>query len=239
MRVPALQSDILRFIVENGYQPGDSLPTIQEISQVLGVSVAKTRESLEIARALGVVDIKPGRGTRVENFAFGPVVTLSALYAIGQDGANFARLREVRNALEIQFWEDATGLLLPEDIAHLRELLTAADHLLERQPVQVPAQEHRAFHITIFSRLDNPFVQGMLESFWAAYEAFGLNLYQDLSYHRTVWEYHARIVGAIEAEDVDRGRQLLVEHMNLLQNRQPLAGQVADPARDSRLNAFE
>jgi DNA-binding FadR family transcriptional regulator len=239
VRVPALQSDILRFIVENGYHPGDPLPTIQEISEMLGVSVAKTRESLEIARALGVVDIKPGRGTRVEDFAFGPVVTLSALYAIGQDGVNFARLREVRDALEIQFWEEATGLLQPEDLVRLRGLLTAADHLLERQPVQVPAQEHRAFHMTIFSRLNNPFVQGMLEAFWEAYEAFGLNLYQDLSYHRTVWEYHARIVDAIEAGDVDRGRQLLIEHMNLLQNRQPLPEQVSDPIRDPRLNAFE
>ena len=216
MRLSAIENEILRFIVEKGYQPGDPLPTIQEVSGELGVSVAKTRESLEIARALGILEIKPGRGTRVLHYDFGPAVALSALYAIGQDGANFAHLRETRNALEIQFWPDALQTLRVEDIATLRVLIGAAERQLDHQPTQVPFAEHRDYHMTIFSRLDNPFVHGILHAFWEAYEAFGLHLYRDLSYHRTVWDYHRRIVDAIEAGSVDGSRRLLIEHMNLL-----------------------
>ena len=72
VRLPALRSDILRYIVEHERQPGEKLPTIQQISQELGASVAKTRESLEVARALGVVAIKPGRGTEVAEYRFTP-----------------------------------------------------------------------------------------------------------------------------------------------------------------------
>jgi len=216
VRLSAIDNEILRFIVEKGYRPGDPLPTIQEVSAELGVSVAKTRESLEIARALGILEIKPGRGTRVLDYDFGPTVALSALYAIGQDGTNFAHLRATRNALEIQFWPDALRTLTSEDIAALRALIGAAERQLDRQSIQVPFTEHRDYHMTIYSRLDNPFVHGVLHAFWEAYEAFGLHLYRDLSYHRTVWDYHRRIVDAIEAGSVDGSRRLLIEHMNLL-----------------------
>ena len=219
MRVSAIQNDILRYIVEKGFQPGDPLPTIQQISKELGGSVAKTRESLEIARALGIVEIKPGRGTSLLSYDFSPAVVLSSLYAIGLDAENFAHLRELRNAVEMQFWNEAVSLLQEEDIETLRQHIEGAAEQLQREPVQVPFHEHRTFHMLIFSRLDNPFVQGVLVAFWEAYEAFGLHLYFDLSYHQTVWTYHRRIVDAIEQGEFDRSRDLLVEHMNLLGTR--------------------
>lgn len=219
LRVSALQPQILRFILENGYQAGDPLPTLQDISKTLGISIAKMREELEIARALGIVEVKPGRGTRVTQYHFAPVVTLSALYAIGQDSGHFDHLRELRNALESAFWEEAVGRLQPQDIKTLRSLIAGAQERLANQPIEVPSREHRAFHLTIFSRLDNPFVIGIMEAFWEAYEAFGLNLYFELDYHRKVWEYHERIVDAIDRSEIETSRRLLVEHMNLLSRR--------------------
>lgn len=245
MRLTALQSDILRFIVENGYRPGDKLPTIQAISKTMDASVAKTRESLEVARALGVVEVRPGRGTRVAEFSFTPLATLSALYAIGQDERNFEHLREMRNALEVHFWEEAVSCLTREDLMLLRAFIASAREQLARTPITVPADAHRRFHLTLFSRLDNPFVQGVLEAFWAAYEAFGLNHYYDLNYHHAVWNYHERIVDAIEAGDYEGSRRSLVEHMNLLQQRPAndnghsngngAAARVSDP----RMSGFE
>jgi DNA-binding FadR family transcriptional regulator len=238
VRFSALQSDILRFIIENGYGPGDQLPTIQEISVAFGVSVAKTRESLEVARALGLLEIKPGRGTRVVEYDFKPAVTLSALYAIGMDAAQFAHLRRVRDALELHFWEEALGELTGEDIAALRGLIADARRQLSQQPVHVPIEEHRAFHMRIFSRLENPFVNGFLEAFWEAYEAFGLHRYRDLSYHRKVWNYHEHIVDAVEAKDAARGRQLLAEHMNLLDER-PAPDDATELSLEQRAWFFE
>ena len=219
MRSSGLHSEILRYIIDNGFKPGDKLPTIQSISKSLGISIAKMREELEIARALGIVEVKPGRGTRVIEYRFTPLVTLSALYAIGQDSVHFEHLRQLRNALEIAFWDEAVHNLKPADIATLRELIASAQRRLAGQSIQVPASEHRAFHLTLFSRLENPFVLGIIEAYWEAYEAFGLNLYFELDYHRTVWDYHERIVNAIEKGDIETGRRLLVEHMTLLGHR--------------------
>jgi DNA-binding FadR family transcriptional regulator len=219
LRFSSLQSEILRFIIENGYKPGDKLPTLQTISKTMGISIAKMREELEIARALGIVEVKPGRGTRVVEYRFTPLATLSALYAIGQDASHFEHLRQLRNALEVAFWDEAVRQLTTADIATLRGLISSAQRRLAAQSIQVPANEHRAFHVTIFSRLENPFVIGFIEAFWEAYEAFGMNLYFELDYHRSVWDYHERIVNAIEAGDIEASRRLLIEHMNLLGRR--------------------
>lgn len=218
-RNTSTQSDVLRYIVENGFQPGEQLPTIQHISKELNVSVAKVREDLEVARSMGLVDVKPGRGMRVQEYRFGPSMTLSSLYAIGLDTNNFLHLGQMRNALEVYFWDEAVSQLTPKDIVELRRLIGVAMSKLGREPIQVPAAEHRLFHMIFFKRLENPFVQGVLEAFWEVYEAFGLNLYMELAYHRTVWNYHAQIVDALEAGDIEGGRKLLVDHMNLLGDR--------------------
>jgi DNA-binding FadR family transcriptional regulator len=214
----------LRYIIDNGYKPGDRLPTIQTISKTLGISIAKMREELEIARALGIVEVKPGRGTRVIEYRFAPAATLSALYAIGQDSNHFEHLRQLRNAVVSGFWEEAVRQLGPADIAALRALIDSAQRRLAGKAIQVPANEHRAFHLTLFSRLDNPFVVGIIEAFWEAYEAFGLNLYFEIDYHRKVWDYHTQIVNAIEAGDIEGSRRLLVEHMHLLGRRSETPG---------------
>jgi DNA-binding FadR family transcriptional regulator len=229
VRLPALRSDILRYIVENERQPGEKLPTIQQIGKALGTSVAKTRESLEVARALGAVAIKPGRGTEVAEYRFEPAVTLSALYAIGQDFGRFEDLRQMRNALEVFFWEDVVQHLTEETLACLRALINSANERLSRTPFQVPAAEHRQFHLTIFAGLNNCFVLGMMESYWEVYEAFGLNMYADLDYLWRVWGYHERMVDAIEAGDIETSRRLLIEHMNLLSDRKPTQNPTQQP----------
>jgi len=220
MRMIQLASDLLRFIVEGGYRPGDKLPTLGEISEQLGVSVAKTREQLEVARTFGLVEVKPGRGMTVQPYTFAPAARLSALYAIGHDPALFDAFSEVRNGLEVFFWEQAVEALDADDFAGLRELIADARAQLNRTPIVVPSETHRQFHLGIFAKLNNPFVTGFLETYWDAYDAFGLNLYAELSYHREVWDYHERMVDALEAGDFERGKELLVEHMALLRHRE-------------------
>ncbi len=85
-------------------------------------------------------------------------------------------------------------------------------------PPQLPHQEHRDLHLTIYGKLDNVFVVGLLEAYWDAYEAIGLSRYTELSHLKSVWHYHAQIVDALEAGDVNQGYRLLLEHMDLIKD---------------------
>jgi GntR family transcriptional repressor for pyruvate dehydrogenase complex len=57
---------IRKLIAEQGYGPGDSLPSQRDLALLLGVSRASLREALSSLSALGVVSIQPGRGVFVQ-----------------------------------------------------------------------------------------------------------------------------------------------------------------------------
>jgi DNA-binding FadR family transcriptional regulator len=211
-----LDSDILRYIIQHQVQPGERLPTLAELSQEMGVSVSKVREDLAVARTLGLVQIRPRTGIQVQAFDFEPTATLSVMYALGLDREYFYDFARLRKNIELSFWHEAVTQLTPEDFVTLRHLIRCAREKLNVVPIEVPFQEHRLLHLTFFKHLNNPFVQGILEAYWAAYKAFGLALFAELSYHREVWDYHERMVSCLERGDFEGSHRALSEHMTLL-----------------------
>ncbi len=216
-----LDSDLLNYIVRHGFQPGDRLPTISELQdqENLGISVSKVREQLEVARALGLVEVRSKTGTRLKEYSFTPAARLSLFYALATDLRYFELFSEVRTHLEMAFWHEACALLAEADKQEMRGYVEAARAKLNESRVRIPHEEHRAFHLTIFKHLKNPFVLGLLEAYWDAYEAVELNRYIEYSYLQQVWDYHARILDAICAGDFDAAQKAFREHTQLLHHQ--------------------
>jgi len=220
-----LESDFIEYMLANGFRPGDRLRPLEEISGELKISMGKLREQLEVARCLGLVEVRPRTGIRVAEYSFLPAVRFSLLYAVASDRSQFEAFGQLRTHIEAAFWHEAVALLTPDDHAHLGRLVEQAWAKLRGQPIEIPHAEHRDLHLTIFRRLDNPFVKGLLEAYWEAYEAVGLSVYSDYQYLREVWTYHEQIVNAIRAGETATGYRLLVEHTSLLRHREaPLPG---------------
>ena len=55
----------------------EKLPALKDLSVELGISVSSLREQLEVAKALGLVDVKPRLGVRPLPYSFSPAVTPS------------------------------------------------------------------------------------------------------------------------------------------------------------------
>lgn len=195
------------------------LPSLQELSKELGISVASLREQLEVAKALGLVDVRPHHGIRRLPYTFFPAMTQSLSCAIRSNPENFFIYAELRNHIEASFWHQAVRRLVEQDHQDLQGLLKQAWEKLNGEPVHIPHSEHRQLHLIIFRRVDNLFVTGILEAYWEAYEAIGFNLYADYDYLRQVWKSHQQMVDAICLGDFDRGYQVLVDHTDLLHHR--------------------
>lgn len=224
-----IESPLLRYIADRGGQAGSQLPSIEKLSDELGVSAGKLREQLEVARSLGLVEVRPKLGIRLTAYSFQPAVRQSLFYALACRQATFEQFSVLRQHLESAFWGEAVAALRPEDHAQLERLIASAEAKLNGRPIQIPQTEHRALHLTIFSRLDNPFVTGLLEAYWDAYEAVGLSHYSDYAYLQEVWSHHARIVAAVVCGDIQGGQRLLLDHWHLLEHRDA-AGTVATMA---------
>ena len=216
MILSAIGSDFLHYLLAEGREPGMRLPSLDEISAETGVSIGKLREQLEVARMLGLVDASPRRGLHILPYNFLPAVRLSLMVALSRDRGAFYAYSTLRIHLETAFWDEAAALLTIDDKARLADLVARAAAKLSQDRIQIPHPEHRAFHLTIFGRLENPFVNGLLAAYWDAYEAVELNTYADYSYLRDVWDYHRRIAEELCAGEYAAGKQLLIEHMRLL-----------------------
>jgi len=216
-----LSSDFLVFLAETNQldEDGDRLPSLQVLSKQLGVSVSSLREQMEVARALGFVEAKPRTGLRRLPYSFFPAVDQSLSYAIAIHQENFLKFADLRRKVESAFWYEAVSLLTEEDYLHLQHLINQAWEKLRGTPIQIPQVEHRQLHLSIYRRLDNPFVSGILEAYWEAYEAVGLNLYAGYSYLNEVWTYHQQMVDGICSGDLDAGYQALLEHTDLIRHR--------------------
>ena len=204
--------------------PGEThrLPSIGEMSKEMGISVASLREQLEVAKAIGLVEVHPRTGIRCLQYSFLPAVRQSLSFAISLDWSYFAAFSDLRNHIEASYWDEAARALACEDHVLLQELVSQANCKLNGKPIQIPHKEHRQLHLLIFGKLKNAFVTGLLEAYWEAYEAVGLNLYEDIDYLQSVWVYHKQMVVAIIANDFDAGYRALVKHRDLLFHRPAL-----------------
>jgi DNA-binding FadR family transcriptional regulator len=216
MIISRIDSAFLRYLLTRGCEPGTKLPSLEEISNEIGISVGKLREQFEVARVLGLVEASPRRGIRCLPYEFTNAVRLGLMIGLALDPGAFRAYSVLRIHLETAFWEEAVGLLTDEDKAGLLRLVEQAQAKLNTERIQIPYPEHRAFHLAIYKRLNNSFVLGLLEAYWDAYEAVELNTYADYGYLQEVWSYHERIAHAVEAGQYDLGKELLIQHMRLI-----------------------
>jgi DNA-binding FadR family transcriptional regulator len=218
-RVSPKISEFLRYLASHE-EAESSLPSLNELSRELGISVAGLREQLEVARALGLVDVRPRTGTRRLDYSFAPAVKQSLTYALALNQSYFQKYSELRTHIENAYWDEAVALLTEDDKHELENIIAHAFEKLRGSPIQVPHEEHRKLHLLIYSRLNNPFVTGLLEGYWEAYESVGLNMYAGgVDYLEEVWGYHQVMVQSICNGNYAAGRKALVTHIDLFAHR--------------------
>jgi DNA-binding FadR family transcriptional regulator len=204
---------------DNNQVSSTRVPPLNELSKELGISVASLREQLEVAKALGLVEVRPHTGIRRQPYSFFPAVHKSLSFAIQLNREYFEAFADLRNHIEASYWDQAVRLLTNDDHEKLQALINQAWEKLRGNPIQIPHDEHRQLHLGIYQRLENPFVIGILEAYWEAYEAIGLNLYAGYDYLQQVWNYHQQMVAAICRCDFEDGYRVLVKHKDLLYDR--------------------
>lgn len=212
-------SEFLKYLASHEESKTEKIPALDKLSDELGINRAALREQVAVARALGLVAVKPRTGTRRLPYTFTPALRQSLGYAILRDRANFEYYSDLRSHVESAYFSQAVKELTTEDIQELKELIEKAWGKLRGNPAKIPHQEHRALHLLMYKRLDNIFVTGLLEAYWEAYEAVDLNIFTDYTYLTKVWTYHTKMIEAIERGEYDIAHHLLMEHTELIAAR--------------------
>ena len=107
---PDVLSEFLLYLAKHD-KAARRLPALTKLSQELGVSMASLREQLEVARALGLVEVRPKKGTKRLPFSFTPAVRQSLSYALALNNTYFQQYSDLRNHIEAAYWHEAVEKL--------------------------------------------------------------------------------------------------------------------------------
>jgi len=212
-------SDFLYYLSQRTGSESERIPSLIELSQQLGLSVATLREQLEVARTLGLLQIKPRTGIQKVPYSFTRTLTTSINYALAENPTNFTQIADLRRHLESAYWMEAASKLTPDDIDNLYAIIDTANRKLKLRPPQIPHSEHKKYHLMMYQKLANPFVLGMLEAYWQAYEAMGYDVYADMAYLEKVWSYHQKTVDQIAKGELNAGYQSFFAHLEMINHR--------------------
>jgi len=213
------QEEIISYLIAKTDCNHRSLPSIKQMSLDLKISTANLREHIAFLKTIGVLEAKPRNGIRLLDYQLTPALAKSLFFAVKLDKDVFNKYSDIRNHLEKSFFIEASKCLTSRDNEQLKLLVTRAKEKLLRDPIQIPHQEHREFHLQIYRPLNNIFLIGMLEAYWDTYEMIGLDVYADLSYLKKVWDYHQMILERLADRDYQAGYELLIDHMELIFSR--------------------
>ncbi|MDR0225881.1 MAG: FadR family transcriptional regulator [Burkholderiaceae bacterium] len=155
--IPASIAQTLQQHILSGHYPGGSqLPPQRELAQQLGISRASLREALSMLETLGLVDIQPGKGVRINGPRSGGA-RMQRAYATPALGTLSPRqLIELRLVLE-PGWTALTAARA--DASGQRQLQWTQSqlaHALARNDLLAAAEADLQFHLLLAQLSGNP-----------------------------------------------------------------------------------
>ena len=211
-RASRIATQLVELIELQKLLPGDKLPPERQLAELLEVSRPSLREALHILQAQGVVQIKHGQGTFVQE----PVVAQELRASVMTKTHGLNELFDAREVLEVPAAKWAAEKATKEDIRLLRATLNQIDMITSIKPIdfdQLQALDAK-FHLSIVGIAGNPFINQTL------------NVLQDvmrMSMETTLRlpgrseisrNQHIEILAAIESGNGELASKLTLQHIS-------------------------
>ncbi|OXM87727.1 GntR family transcriptional regulator [Paenibacillus rigui] len=190
-------SQIQRWIIDGTIQPGEKLIDA-ELAEALGVSRTPVREALQLLEVQGLVEMHPGKDTKVRTIEKDDILkmypTLAALHALAA--------------------ELATGLILPAQIEQLKELNARFSEAIEREQPYQAMEWDEQFHNLIVEASDNPYIASYSASLQIHIRRFKyVFLKQPVTGTRSSVEEHAALIDALEQKDAGTASAVMKQNL--------------------------
>ena len=211
-RAARIATQLVELIDLQKLLPGDKLPPERQLADLLEVSRPSLREALHILQAQGLVQIKHGQGTFVQE----PLVAQELRASMMTKTHGLNELFDAREVLEVPAAKWAATKASKEDIRLLRATLNQIDTVTASDPIDFDQLQSldAKFHLTIVGIAGNRFINQTL------------NVLQDvmkMSMETTLRlpgrseisrSQHLEILAAIEAGNGELASELTLQHIS-------------------------
>lgn len=212
------------WIVEQGLQVGDRLPSEPELIERFGMSKGTIREATRILEAQGLIKTRtgPGGGSFVHEVSRKRARALLGNYFYFKH-LTIGDIYQLRRALEPELAASLAGRLPEEVLRQLEEII--ASYAAPATSAEEEREQHIAslrFHALLAEHSDNALL-GFLIDFMA-------NMLADLTVYRRLYsppnvelwakgsDYQAKLVEALRRGDKEAARAIMAEHMTTAQS---------------------
>jgi GntR family transcriptional regulator, transcriptional repressor for pyruvate dehydrogenase complex len=198
-------------------KPGDFLGTEKDLAERFGTSRIVARDALRTLEALGVVEIRMGKGggARIANgnarlFAEALAVQLTLT------GVSAGEILDAQRAIECLAAELAAENARPADIARLKHLLAEAERMID--DVDAYTRLSREFHLAVAEASHNRVLVVQLISLeHVAWPSHNTTLTPQVA--RKVLKVHQELAELIEMRDAAGARRLMDDHVKMIRAR--------------------
>lgn len=159
-RAARIATQLVELIGVQRLNPGDRLPPERQLAELLEVSRPSLREALHILQARGLVQIRHGQGTFVQE----PKVAQELRASLMATTHGLNELFDAREVLEVPASNWAATKASKEDIRQLRATLNQIDTVTSIAPVDFDQLQvlDAKFHLTIVGVAGNRFINQTL-----------------------------------------------------------------------------
>jgi GntR family transcriptional repressor for pyruvate dehydrogenase complex len=210
-RAARIADQLLELIQVSKLNPGDRLPPERQLSELLEVSRPSLREALHILQAQGLVAIKHGQGTFVEE----PLVAQELRAFVMSREHDLNELYDAREVLEIPAARWAATKATKEDIRTLRATLNQMAAIADAEVIDYEQLKFldAKFHLTIVGIAKNRFLNQTLH---VLQEVMGMSMETTLRLPSRIEisaKEHNAILSAIERGDGNAAAKLTHAHI--------------------------
>jgi GntR family transcriptional repressor for pyruvate dehydrogenase complex len=221
-------AEVRAALFDKKLKPGDFLATENDLAARYGVSRIVARDALRTLEALGIVEIKMGKGGGARIARGNPRLFAEAL-AVQLDltGVSAAEILDAQRAIECLAAELAAENATDEDIARLRQLVADAEENIDDATLYTRLSHD--FHMAIAEASHNRVLVVQLISLdHVSWPARNTTLTPQVS--RRILEVHKELLALIEIRDPAGARRLMDDHVKMIRARR-----VAEHAKKRKL----
>ena len=198
-------------------KPGDFLGTEKDLASRFGTSRIVARDALRTLEALGIVEIRMGKGGGARIAQGNPRLFAEAL-AVQLDltGVTAAEIMDAQRAIETLGAELAAENATPADIAKLRRLLAEAE--AAKDDLDLFTRLSRDFHLAVAEASHNRVLVVQLISLeHVSWPRRNASATPKLAAH--ILEVHGKLADLIELRDAASARALMDDHVKMIRAR--------------------
>lgn len=232
-----LTDGILALIRDGNRQPGDRLPSVDELAASFGVAAPTVREVLRRLEATGALEIRHGSGIYVCRTVQAMVVVNPHGEAV--DAQSLRNLLQARLLIEPVLARMAAERLDPETTALLESSLARAAAVPASDP-QATHEGGLGVHRVIARASGNAILADIINSLLDVHAREQLQLHELYGSPQRDVVIHAEIVLSITSGDAARAEALMEDHLGVVQATvlERLAVAAADSGRADEIGAI-